>query len=152
MLPDTCPTCHAVPRIDSRYLPTLDVRVRVYDCGCALGAGTNAVYTTIACPRTADVLAQLRADNVRLGDRNVLLATELQAIADTAREGLGVWATAPLAAFGYLLDLKALRTILDLATEALEGAAPAPAAEAPHEPGPGSAVLSVSAESASGAA
>lgn len=127
MLPDTCPTCHAVTRIDSRYVPTLDVRVRVYDCGCALGAGTNAVYTTIACPRTADVLAQLRADNVRLGDRNVLLATELQAIADAAEEQLDDWLPVVIEQLpGYL---HFAREVLDLATEALEGAAPAPAAE-----------------------
>lgn len=131
MLPDTCPTCHAVTRIDSRYVPTLDVRVRVYDCGCALGAGANAVYTTIACPRTADVLAQLRADNVRIGDRNVLLAIAMQAAVEGLEHALGRLATAPVDCLPEvgLFDAALLRAAYDELIDALEGTAPAPAAE-----------------------
>lgn len=141
MLPDAptvCPVCGAGLSHDSEHYPNIKLTARVFECGGAVCiADGGRLYPALACPKSGAVIAQLRAD---LASSRM----ELQAIADVADEHLGAWATAPLSEFGYLYDLKALRTALDLAVEALEGQPTAPAAEVSHEPlSSGSASLNV---------
>lgn len=129
--PTTCTVCGAALSHDSDHYRALRLTARVFECGAAVCiADGGRLYPALACPKSPAVIAELRAensrlraDNVRLGDRNVLLAIELQAIADAAAESLGDWATVPLEHFLGLQALKALRTVYDLAVEALEGAA-----------------------------
>lgn len=118
--PTACPVCGAAVSHDSERYPAIRLTARVFECGgavCITDGGR--LYPALACPKSTAIIAQLRADNVRLGDRNVLLATELQAIADAAEEQLDDWLPVVLEQLpGYL---HFARTVYDLAVEALEG-------------------------------
>lgn len=149
--PTNCPVCGAALSHDSDHRRALRLTARVFECGAAVCiADGGRLYPALGCPKSSAVIAELRAEvsrlraeGVRVGDRNVLLATELQAIADAAGRALGEWFGIELI---YLPErLHALHTVYDLATEALAGEPSAPAVEAPHEPGQGSAALSISA-------
>lgn len=144
MLPDLCPICGGAKSHDTVSVGPL--RGRIYVCGAGLCTDhAGQIHQAIVCPKTLDVLARLRADNVRLGDRNVLLATELQAIADAAEAELGSWLPIVIERLPYGLTFA--RTVYDLAIEALAGE-PRPSAvsgvvggTASGEPGQGSTDL-----------
>lgn len=93
-------------------------------------------------------VARLRAEGVRIGDRNVLMAMELQTIAEAAEEELGEWL--PVVIERLPEAMRFARNVLDWATEALEGE-PRPSAAvgvAPGEPAKACPSLSVTAADA----
>lgn len=118
MIPDafapvTCQTCGAEKSHDVRHGKSLALPGRVFKCGASVTVWADGVVNdALICPRSTEIIAALRADNVRLGDRNVLLATELQAIHETAHQSLELGQTP------YWMK-RTLATICDLAVEAL---------------------------------
>ena len=154
MLPDvttptTCPTCGADKSHDVRNVDTLALLGRVFQCGAAVStAAAGAWSTAVICPRSEEIIFHLSADNVRLGDRGVLVAIAMLAAIEGLEKSLRAWATLPLDSLPKmaLLELAPLRAAHDELVDALEGAAPA--AVAPTEPAKASADLS---ETAAGA-
>lgn len=156
-VPPTCPVCGASEHATIRnYSGIGNIVARHFECGASIAAGAAGDWRpALGCPKAGNVVAalrtenaRLRADNVRVGDRNVLLATELQAIADAAEEQLDDWLPVVIEQLpGYL---HFAREVLDWATEALEGE-PRPSAAvgvAPGEPAKAGQGLSVTAASA----
>lgn len=72
MLPDIitpvqCPTCGAGKSHDVRQLDTLVLLGRVYECGAAVSVSLRGhVYPALTCPKAVEIIAQLRAENLRL--------------------------------------------------------------------------------------
>ncbi len=130
--PTTCPICGAAVSHDSQHYPTIRLTARVFECGGAICiADGGRLYPALACPKSAAVIGQLRADNVRIGDRNVLLAIAMQAAVEGLEHALGRLATAPVDCLPEvgLFDAALLRAAYDELIDALEGTAPAPAAD-----------------------
>ena len=144
MLPDaptTCPICGAAMSHDSQHYQALRLTARVFECGGAVCiADGGHLYPALACPKSSAIIAELRAenarlraDNVRVGDRGVLLAIATQGAIEGLEAALGRLATKPVdmlpdAAF---LRTSPIRAAYDELVDALEGAAPTPAADTP---------------------
>ena len=153
MLPDaptTCPVCGASEHATIRnYSGIGNIVARHFECGASIAAGAAGDWRpALGCPKAGTVVTRLRADNVRIGDRNVLMAIAVQAAIEGLERSLRTLTVLPLRVLPKvaLLELSPIRAAYDELVDALEGAAPAPAAEVPHEPlSSGSAVLSVTA-------
>lgn len=135
-IPDLCPICGATKSHDAVSVGPL--QGRVYVCGAGFCTDHDGkIHQAIVCPKTLDLLAHLRADNV-------LLAVAMQGAVDDLELALRAWATLPLDSLPKtaLLELAPLRAAYDELVDVLEGAAPTPAAEAaPAEPVRGQADL-----------
>lgn len=125
--PTTCQICGAAMSHDSQHYQALRLTARVFECGGAVCiADGGKLYPALACPKSHAIILELRAENrrlraegVRVGDRNVLMAMELQTIADAAEEELGEWL--PVVIERLPEPMRFARNVLDWATEALEG-------------------------------
>lgn len=130
-LPPTCPTCGA--GLSHETLGLL-IRGCVYQCGAAYASDASGhVYPALVCRKALTVIAQLRADNVRLGDCNALMAIAMQGAIEALEQSLRGWQAVPLDDLPTvgLLTLSPLRAAYDELVDALEGAAPTPAADTP---------------------
>lgn len=149
-VPPTCPVCGASEHATIRnYSGIGNIVARHFECGASIAAGAAGDWRpALGCPKAGNVVAALRADNVHIGDRNVLMAMELQTIAEAAEEELGEWL--PVVIERLPEAMRFARNVLDWATEALEGE-PRPSAAvgvAPGEPAKAGQGLSVTAASA----